>query len=85
MLLACSDAVEKGQGKGAAGDGFGNGKRGCGCAGTKTPGWLEMDGGKVASCGDATAGKGGLNAVAVNAFRKADYVDEPTDGAAGKG
>src|ERR1035437_4830641 len=85
FLLTGGDAVEEGQSERAAGDGFGNGQRGRRSAGVAAPGRLQMDGGKLASGGDDSAGERGLHAVAVRLLRQADDVDEPTDDAVGEG
>lgn len=85
LLLVEGDAVEKGKGEGALGEGFRDGKTRRGGAGSIEPGGLKVDGGKVTSSGDAGLGQCGLDAVAVCRLRQPNDVDEPADDAVWKG
>jgi len=84
FLLASGDAVEKGKGERAPGEGFCKGKCGGAGVGVAVPSRLQMDRGKVAAGGDAAPREGSMDPVAVNLFRQQDYVNEPTNGAVGE-
>ena len=84
LLLIRGDPVEERQREGAVSDGFGDGQRKGARAGVVAPCRLQMDGGEIASGGDAAGGEGCTNSIAIDVLREADNVDEPADGAAGK-